>query len=100
MLLHVVRCPPDGLLRPGLVLIDAHRNHHSVPCVNPIVSHESWDIADVGYKTLFYLSSCLLGVGDALIAPYRSVHDFCATSFPIMLPHGALFYPHEQVALS
>src|ERR687894_103207 len=83
MLRHELSSPPVRLLLGVLVLIDAGRNHHPVPGVNPVVSDESWDFANERYKALRHQSPCLAGVGDALVAPYRSVHSFNATSFRV-----------------
>src|ERR671916_1464108 len=82
MLRHELSSPPVRLLLSVLVLIDAGRNHHPVPGVDKVVSHESGHFADNGYKALFHLPPYLARVGHALVAPYRSVHSFCATSFP------------------
>src|SRR5215210_5777717 len=84
MLRHELSSPPVRLLLSGLVLIDAGRNHHPVPGVDPVVSHESRDFADDGYKALLHQAPCLARVGHTLIPPNRSVHSFYATSFPTL----------------
>src|SRR5829696_2535342 len=88
MLRHELPSPPVRLLLSILVLKDAGRNHYPVPGVDKVVSHESGHFADDGYKALLHVPPHLARVGHALVAPYRSVHSFCATSFPT-LPHGA-----------
>src|SRR5215216_8095168 len=88
MLCHEISSPPSRLLLSLLVLKDAGRNHYSVPGVDKVVSHESRHFADDGYKALLHLPPHLARVGHTLVAPYRNVHSFCATSFPT-LPHGA-----------
>jgi hypothetical protein len=64
----------------------AHR--FARPGVDKVVSHESRHFADNRYKALIHLALHLARVAHALVAPYRNVHSFCATSFPT-LPHGA-----------
>src|SRR5215208_8145958 len=91
MLRHELSSPPVRLLLSGLVLIDAGRNHHPVPGVDPVVSHKSGDLADDGYKALLHQAPCLARVAHALIPPYRSVHSFCTTSFAT-LSHEAFVY--------
>src|SRR5919107_4481621 len=88
MLRHEISSPPVRLLLSVLVLKDAGRNHYAVSGVDAVVSHESRHFADDGYKALVHQAPYLARVGHALVAPYRNVHSFCATSFP-MLPHGA-----------
>src|ERR687898_1556354 len=80
MLCHELSSPPVRLLLSVLVLKDAGRNHHPVPGVDPVVSHESGDFANDGYKALLHLAPCLARVAHALIPPYRSVHSFSVTS--------------------
>src|SRR5918997_6609457 len=82
MLCHELSSPPVCLLLSVLVLKDAGRNHHAVPGVDPVVSHESRQFADDGYKALLHLAPYLARVGHALVAPYRSVRNFCVSSFP------------------
>src|ERR671916_3424434 len=89
MLRHERSSPKVRLLLSVLVLKDAGRNHYALPGVDPVVSHESRDFADDGYKALIHQARCLARVGHALIPPYRNVHRLCATSFPTTLPHGA-----------
>src|ERR687889_2634566 len=81
MLRHEISSPPVRLLLSILVLKDAGRNHYPVPGVDKVVSHESGHFADDGYKALLHLAPYLARVGHALVAPYRSVHSFCTTSF-------------------
>src|SRR5215207_1518448 len=88
MLRHELPSPPVRLLLSILVLKDAGRNHYPVPGVDKVVSHESRHFADDGYKALLHLPPHLARVGHTLVAPYRNVHSFWATSFPT-LPHGA-----------
>src|SRR5215217_2875818 len=88
MLRHELSCPPVRLLLGVLVLKDPGRNHYAIPGVDKVVSHVSGDFADDGYKALIHQARCLARVAHALIPPYRSVQNFCATSFPT-LPHGA-----------
>src|SRR5829696_5827069 len=88
MLPHKLSCPIGGLLLSCLMLENAGRNHYPVPGVDKVVSHESRHFADDGYKALIHQAPYLARVGHALVAPYRNVHSFCATSFPT-LPHGA-----------
>src|SRR5215212_4218998 len=88
MLRHEISSPPVRLLLSVLVLKDAGRNHYAIPGADHVVSHETWHFADHGYKALIHQARCLARVGHALVAPYRNVHSFCATSFPT-LPHGA-----------
>src|SRR5215208_4643199 len=88
MLRHELSSLPVRLLLSVLVLKDAGRNHYALPGVDAVVSHESRHFADDGYKALIHQAPCLARVGHALVAPYRSVHSFCTTSFPT-LPHGA-----------
>src|ERR687883_2156917 len=83
MLCRELSSPPVRLLLSLLVLKDAGRNHHPVPGVDQVVSHESWHFADDGYKALLRQARYLARVGYALIPPYRSVHSFCATSFDL-----------------
>src|SRR5919202_2507381 len=89
MLGRELSSPPVRLLLSLFVLKDAGRNHHPVPGVDKVVSYESGHFADDGYKALLHQARYLAGVGHALVAPYRNVHSFCATSFPTTLPHGA-----------
>src|SRR5215212_8689621 len=89
MLRHEISSPPVGLLLSVLVLKDAGRNHYAIPGVDHVVSHETWHFADDGYKALIHQARCLARVGHPLVAPYRNVHSFYATSFPTTLPHGA-----------
>src|SRR5215217_6771440 len=88
MLRHEISSPPVRLLLCLLVLKDAGRNHYAIPRVDHVVSHETWHFADDGYKALLHQARCLASVDHTLVAPYRNVHSFCATSFPT-LPHGA-----------
>src|ERR687889_875260 len=83
MLRHELSSPPVRLLLSLLVLKDAGRNHYPVPGVDKVVSHESRHFADDGYKALLHLARYLARVAHALVAPYRSVHSFCATSFAL-----------------
>src|ERR671920_1038082 len=89
MLRHEISSPPVRLLLCLLVLKDAGRNHYAVSGVDAVVSYESRHFADDGYKALLHLARYLARVGHALIPPYRSVHSFCATSFPTTLPREA-----------
>src|SRR5918998_6762933 len=79
---HELSSPPVRLLLSILVLKDAGRNHYAVPGVDKVESHESGHFADDGYKALVRPARYLARVGHALVAPYRSVHSFCTTSFP------------------
>src|SRR5919107_873921 len=88
MLPHELSSPPVRLLLTGRVLKDAGRNHHTVSGIGKVVIHEPWDFADNGQKALIHNPRHFARVGHTLVAPYRSVHSFCATSFPT-LPHGA-----------
>src|SRR5919112_4320218 len=88
MLRHEISSPPVRLLLSVLVLKDAGRNYYAVSGVDHVVSHESGHFADDGYKALLHLARYLAWVAHALVAPYRSVHSFCTTSFAT-LPHGA-----------
>src|SRR5215208_5717180 len=86
MLRHELSSPPVRLLLSVLVLKDAGRNHHPVPGVDPVVSHEPRHFADDGYKALIHQAPCLARVGHAVVAPYRNVHSFCTTSSRVMRP--------------
>src|SRR5215207_83990 len=88
MFSHELSCHKGGLLLSCLMLKDAGCNHYPVPGVDKVVSYESRHFADDGYKALLHLAPYLARVGHALVAPYRNVHKFCATSFTT-LPHGA-----------
>src|SRR5215208_3892882 len=99
MLCHEISSPPVRLLLSVLVLKDAGRNHHAVPSVDPVVSHESGDFADDGYKALLHLAPCLARVGHALVPPYRNVHSFCTTSFATLHTsnnHSGYFRSREE----
>src|SRR5829696_3974619 len=91
MLRHELSSLPVRLLLSVLVLIDAGRYHYALPGVDPVVSHESGDFADDGYKALLYLAPCLAHVSHALIPSYRSVHSFCVTSSSVLLLHRECF---------
>src|SRR5215208_4279880 len=84
MLRHEISCPPVRLLLCLLVFKDAGRNHYAIPGVDHVVSHESGHFADDGQELLLRVPGHLLRVGHALVAPYRNVHSFCATSFPTL----------------
>src|ERR687889_651112 len=81
MLCHELSSLPARLLLSLLVLKDAGRNHYALPGVYPVVSHEPRHFAEDGQELLLRVPGHLLRVGHALVAPYRSVHSFCTTSF-------------------
>src|SRR5215208_7037149 len=83
MLRHEISSPPVRLLLSVLVLKDAGRNHYALPGVDPVVSHESGDLADDGYKALLHQAPCLARVGHALVAPYRSVRTVAYIAFAL-----------------
>src|SRR5215203_4817498 len=64
------------LLLGVLVLEDARRNHYPVPRVDEVVSDEARQLADDGDKALIDKLGHLLGLADAIVAPYRDVHSF------------------------
>src|SRR5215211_1413174 len=76
MLCHELSCPKGRLLLSVLMLEDAGRNHHAVPGVDTVVSHEPRHFADDGHVVLLNQLPHLLRVGDALVAPHRNVHRF------------------------
>src|SRR5215212_2368597 len=55
----------------------------AIPGVDPVVSHESRHFADHGQELLLHVPRHLFRVGHTLVAPYRSVHSFCTTSFAL-----------------
>src|ERR687894_744712 len=81
---HELSSPPVRLLLSLLVLKDAGRNHYAVPGVDKVESHEPWHFADHGQELLLHVPRHLARVGHTLVAPYRSVHSFCTTSFPAL----------------
>src|SRR5215217_3747477 len=76
MLRHELSRPKGRFLLSGLMLKDAGRNHYAVPCVDPVVSHESRHLADDGHKALIHKLRHLLRVGHALVASHCNVHSF------------------------
>src|SRR5215208_6779516 len=60
------------------MLEDAGRNHHAVPGVDTVVSHESRHLADDGHVVLLDQLGHLSRVGHALVAPHRNVHSSLA----------------------
>src|SRR5215212_6425738 len=76
MLRHELSRPKGRFLLSGLMLKDAGRNHHAVPGVDPVISHESRHFADDGHETLIDQPPRLSRVGHALVAPHRNVHSF------------------------
>src|SRR5215212_7724946 len=83
MLCREISSLPVRLLLSLLVLKDAGRNHYAIPGVDPVVSHESRHFADHGQELLLHVPRHLFRVGHTLVAPYRSVHSFCTTSFAL-----------------
>ena len=74
ILLHPVRGPPVGLLRPGLILKDAHRTHDATTSVEGVVGHEAGDLADEGQQPLIDLPYPLVGEARVQTSPELPIH--------------------------
>src|SRR5215208_2503736 len=99
MLCHDISGPPVRLLLSLLVLKDAGRNHYALPGVDHVVSHEPRHFANDGQELLLHVPRHLFRVGHTLVAPYRSVHSFCTTSFATLHTsndHSGYFRSREE----
>jgi hypothetical protein len=92
MLLHELSSHKVRLLLSVLMLEDAGRNHHAIPGVDPIVSHEPRYFADEGHKALIDQLPAFCG---SVTPSYRRTATYIALAH--LLKEGGALRPRLKL---